>query len=252
MRFKTFKRRCNELLKRGATLFLIATNIKNCYNTNTKFEKENIDYEKSNQTPWGGGGIKSLKLQKAFTLAEVLITLAIIGIVAALTIPTLVSKNEEKQLEAKKMKLLNTLTNALSLSVVQNGSPDNWDLGGENTKPRVLFDKYLAPYIKVAKYCDETDILTCIPITSWDVDMIDKDADINEALAFYAENGTPLILADGISFMSGIQKDDIGVYVFFYADINGPKGPNVFGKDFIVLDYSRDENKNYILKMLED
>ena len=34
----------------------------------------------------------------AFTLAEVLVTLGIIGVVAAITMPTLVANNREKQL----------------------------------------------------------------------------------------------------------------------------------------------------------
>ncbi len=39
---------------------------------------------------------KNTKQTSAFTLAEVLITLAIIGIVAALTIPTLISNYQKK------------------------------------------------------------------------------------------------------------------------------------------------------------
>lgn len=36
-------------------------------------------------------------MKKGFTLAEVLITLGIIGVVAAMTIPTLVSKSQQRQ-----------------------------------------------------------------------------------------------------------------------------------------------------------
>lgn len=45
--------------------------------------------------------MKKRQIQKAFTLAEVLTTLAIIGIVAALTIPTLISNYQEKQTVTK-------------------------------------------------------------------------------------------------------------------------------------------------------
>ena len=41
------------------------------------------------------------KKEFAFTLAEVLITIGIIGIVAAMTIPTLISKNQKRVIEAK-------------------------------------------------------------------------------------------------------------------------------------------------------
>lgn len=44
---------------------------------------------------------KITKHLKAFTLAEVLITLGIIGVVAAMTIPTLISKIGKRQLETQ-------------------------------------------------------------------------------------------------------------------------------------------------------
>lgn len=53
---------------------------------------------------YGGGGHPKLapgrSFQKGFTLAEVLITLGLIGIVAAMTLPSLVNNARNKQLEA--------------------------------------------------------------------------------------------------------------------------------------------------------
>ena len=51
--------------------------------------------------------------RKAFTLAEVLITLGIIGVVAAMTIPTLMQKTNDKELVAGTLKMGTTLSNAL-------------------------------------------------------------------------------------------------------------------------------------------
>lgn len=48
-----------------------------------------------------GGGHTNLKLKAAFTLAEVLITLGIIGIVAAMTLPTLIQNHKVKEFEAR-------------------------------------------------------------------------------------------------------------------------------------------------------
>ena len=53
--------------------------------------------------------------KKAFTLAEVLITLAIIGIVAALTIPTLLNNYNDKVLETRYKKAVNIMTNGFKL-----------------------------------------------------------------------------------------------------------------------------------------
>lgn len=53
---------------------------------------------------WGGGAAR-LKL-KAFTLAEVLITLGIIGVVAAMTLPALINNKQNKELEVLLIKII--------------------------------------------------------------------------------------------------------------------------------------------------
>ena len=65
---------------------------------------------------------------KAFTLAEVLITLGIIGTVAAFTLPTLISKYQEHVIISKYKKMYSTLANAYNLAIAENGSPDQWQV----------------------------------------------------------------------------------------------------------------------------
>lgn len=62
-----------------------------------------------------------------FTLSEVLITLGIIGVVAALTIPTLVANYRKKVVVSKVKKAYSTLQQAVKLSEADNGSCDSWD-----------------------------------------------------------------------------------------------------------------------------
>ena len=59
--------------------------------------------------------MKQSKMKKGFTLAEVLITLGVIGIVAVMTIPTLVQSYEEKATVAK-LKKINSLILSPSLT----------------------------------------------------------------------------------------------------------------------------------------
>lgn len=54
-------------------------------------------------------------MRKAFTMAEVLITLGIIGVVAALTMPVILSKVEDKVLESQSLKTQNILANGMRL-----------------------------------------------------------------------------------------------------------------------------------------
>ena len=61
-----------------------------------------------------------------FTLAEILITLGIIGIVAALTAPQLVSNYQKKVVPIRLKKMYNTLWNAIYMAEEENGPTDNW------------------------------------------------------------------------------------------------------------------------------
>lgn len=57
---------------------------------------------------------------KAFTLAEVLITLGIIGLVAAMTMPGLIAKHRKKVVITRMMKFYTVMSEACRLSVVRN------------------------------------------------------------------------------------------------------------------------------------
>uniref|UniRef100_UPI004029BEED type II secretion system protein n=1 Tax=Candidatus Scatousia sp. TaxID=3085663 RepID=UPI004029BEED len=65
--------------------------------------------------------------KKAFTLAEVLITLGIIGIVAAMTLPTVVNKYQERVTVTKVKKFYSLINQALLFAIKDNGYVDEWD-----------------------------------------------------------------------------------------------------------------------------
>ncbi|MCQ2789045.1 MAG: type II secretion system GspH family protein [bacterium] len=60
--------------------------------------------------------------KNAFTLAEVLITLGIIGVVAAMTVPTLVGQTGEQEYKTGLKKAVSTINQAVQLNYVQDGS----------------------------------------------------------------------------------------------------------------------------------
>lgn len=94
---------------------------------------------------------------KAFTLAEILITLGIIGVVAALTIPLIIEKYQKKVFATKVKQTYNIVSNALIFSIQENGAPSTWDFGtkvnlNESNKTNLPEDieqmatKYFLPY----------------------------------------------------------------------------------------------------------
>lgn len=92
---------------------------------------------------------------KAFTLAEVLITLGIVGIIAALTIPSLVQKYQIKTTETYIKRFYSNINEAVKLSEIENGDKKEWfqDIDGpygEQTLTQ-FYNKYLSKYIKTTK-----------------------------------------------------------------------------------------------------
>lgn len=91
-------------------------------------------------------------MKKAFTLAEVLITLGIIGVVAALTIPSLIQGNKIKETETRLKKFYSISNEAIKLSEVENGTHKNWDpIPADSENVLLWYNKYLNKYIKSSK-----------------------------------------------------------------------------------------------------
>ena len=100
---------------------------------------------------------------KGFTLAEVLITLGIIGVVAALTIPTLIQKYTNKVVETRLVQFYSSINQAVKLSEIDNGDKKLWykDVSGgvpdkdgnlpSTSDAQEWFETYLAPYMKISK-----------------------------------------------------------------------------------------------------
>ena len=93
--------------------------------------------------------------KNGFTLAEVLITLAIIGVVAALAIPSIIANNRKKEFETGFAKAYRTVTQAIMLSQAENGELTDWgwDTATDNTKKAAFAETYILPYFNVVKNC---------------------------------------------------------------------------------------------------
>ena len=103
----------------------------------------------------------SKRKKAAFTLAEVLITLAIIGIVAALTIPTLVQNYQTKAWNTASQVFQRKLGEALKVMNVQG------TLAGYTTTE--AFVDELSKHIKITRICENDDITTCFADkVTWD------------------------------------------------------------------------------------
>lgn len=157
------------------------------------------------------------KLKSGFTLAEVLITLSIIGIVAALTMPLLIANHKKKVYSVRLKHFYSMMSQAVKLSEVDNGEitgwktapaprDDNGDLIHEN---RVLSGtefagNYILPYIKYTK------------------------AQVQSIFFFTQNDNYTVYMPDG-SYFAVLNGGDGCVDIYY--DINADKKPNVVGKD---------------------
>ncbi len=89
----------------------------------------------------------------AFTLAEVLITLGIIGVVAALTMPVLTANYRKQVVITRMQKFYSSINQALKLSEVENGEATTWTYTGSNLDSEATlnwWNIYMAKYFSAA------------------------------------------------------------------------------------------------------
>ena len=93
-----------------------------------------------------------------FTLAEVLITLGIIGVVAALTMPSLIANHKKQVVETKLKRYYSTMNQAIIRSELDNGPKENWNFelsktgkGYDEETLKKFYNTYYKNYIKVLK-----------------------------------------------------------------------------------------------------
>ena len=171
------------------------------------------------------GGI--MKNFKAFTLAEVLITLGVIGVVAAMTMPTLIKHYQQHETVNRLKETYSILYNAVRMSETENGLLESWDIPnggwGANTYTygKTFFEQYLKPYIKVAKECKK------LSNECWADEYTRPNGNISTYYSASSNYTYGIVLANG-SVVGIIPQ---GTYCEVYIDLNGKKGPNKLGKD---------------------
>lgn len=167
-----------------------------------------------------------------FTLAEVLITLGIIGIVATMTIPNLMQKYYEKQTVTRLKETYSILTQALKICGEEEGYPEEWGITGRNAQSTTIVAKKLLPYFKISVDCglrmEKND--SCFP------DTIKR---LNNSYTSNLKNGNryfvSLLNGSSVAIESGETTADI--YMYFLVDTNGKAKPNVWGKDIFEFSY---------------
>jgi prepilin-type N-terminal cleavage/methylation domain-containing protein len=199
------------------------------------------------------GGVNPAR-SNAFTLAEVLITLGIIGVVAALTLPSVIQSHQKQVTVNKLKKVYSTLSQVVARSYAENGSPFE-NLSGEVVtfnKTKEIFETYWLPYFKSPIVAENWKPFysTIEPYY-----LLKGEKTTARYYTDYQYGRILFSTADGFIIYIHIMewnKDENGEKFALYisnarvtVDINGLKGPNTFGKDVFIFVTDFEKNKVY-------
>ena len=180
-------------------------------------------------------------MKKGFTLAEVLITLGIIGVVSALTVPALMSNVQKNSIGASVAKAYNTLSNASEMILAQEGASTISSVADgltEGDKRRGAYSTLYSRYTKGARVSSTEDLPDYTEYdgtTAYNLEIGRNLFQTNDGMIFYLSDGFEEI-GNSSEFYKQFSGDALEVHV----DINGAKGPNALGKDlffFYIDDY---------------
>ncbi len=178
--------------------------------------------------------------KSAFTLAEVLITLGIIGVVAALTLPSVFVSYQKKVIASQLKASFSLIDQAIVMTQAEIEDP-NWvriidetQIQNASDFYRETAEKYIIPHLKIIK-----NYGVIVP-SSYIYGFPKYKNFAGEQTAPTTTTGTiyyTFEMANGayVFYKLGQNSDYSYSEPFFYIDVNGQKGPNILGKDVFVL-----------------
>lgn len=166
-------------------------------------------------------------LKRAFTLSEVLITLVIIGVIAAITVPTIYANSKEQEIKALFNKNLSVISQSLYLYYIQEGDRPN----GQDFSARTFKNIYIKSFNVLQDYNIDGFY------NSNKNSNLYKNYNGTSNLEYYMFDDGQFIVNDG-SFIL-IENPNLGENnnrVIISVDVNGPyKKPNRLGRDLFMF-----------------
>ena len=179
-------------------------------------------------TPYCGGRIYT----SGFTLAEVLITLGIIGVVAAITLPSLITNINERVNSERHANIVNKVTKAMENMRANGALVGNYSSTEE-------FVNELQKYLKIAKRCDNNHLSECWPtekVTTskgeiFDVNNAKTRRDLINGTGGEDTDNVGLILADGGAIILTYDTSSTGFDIGDAISSSNKSLPVGFGKN---------------------
>ena len=179
----------------------------------------------------------------AFTMAEVLITIGIIGIIAAMTLPSLIGNYQKKVTVERLKQTYSILSQAFLRSQVDNGEPREWDLERYSKNDSAALEEicklYIEPYLQINGKSKRGSLKNA----GWKSYHL-LSGEVSERPSINNPAMYTMPLANGVSIMLSFKSDWTKLNgLLIYVDTNGPAGPNISGIDGFCLSLNFEDAK---------
>ncbi len=162
----------------------------------------------------------------AFTLSEVLLTLGIIGVISALTVPTLINSYQRKSQAVQLRKTINDIASAVDMLITEEGKTKF-----SATTEYANLDNFVKNRLKTIKQCSSSETNKCFASENY--------ATINtDSTEEFKCGGNSYILANSAAIC--MQKTAAYSGVTVVVDTNGQDGPNIGGRDMFTFVITKD------------
>ncbi len=221
-------------------VLFIAKHGKSCYNV-----INNVGYEDIRSYLMTYYNMQPFRKKKAFTLTEVLVAVGIVGVIAALVMPALISNYQTKAMNQNYSRIKQTLTDSLrGLAVSENkvnfGDTSMW-LASEPTSYDGNAGLFLKKYLRVSEYLGEgtsTKAKESFADKYYSYDNADGSSSAGKSRKIINPDtsGACAILKNGATIC---LKPQVGATpAHGIIDLNGKEGPNVLNRDYWELTLS--------------
>jgi len=184
---------------------------------------------------WGIMNLTTTIKRFGFTLAEVLIVIGIIGIVANMTIPTLIDNVQEQSNIIVFKRVYSDINSVIKDIIAENGTES---LAGVITQDDDTFTIAFKKYLAVDKICGAgaTNGICFHSNSGWR--HLNKTAIDGTAIEHEVHDSQGVVLTNGV-IMKWCTRSTCTPgspeCMFLFVDVNGFKGPNIVGKDIFAM-----------------
>lgn len=201
-----------------------------------------------------------MKKFTAFTLTEVLITVAVIGVISALTVPNLVKDYQRDTQAVQFRKVVNEIESAIDMFITEEGktSMASTSLSKDNG-----FSDFIKSHFKVLKTCSSTETNKCFASQTY----MSLDGTSSQT---FSCSGESYLLANSAAICARkVEKISInakkpdgslilnayypvnGIHIELFIDTNGAEGPNIGGRDMFQV-YIQPDGRIYDSAMKQE